>query len=276
MLNMTQGGMVVDLVRKKARVLRGEKLRPLRLMHSLITAGEALVPDQYLLPFASSLTRVLEQNNYDPDMLPHAVGSLLNKNQRCRKENLETLERFADRIKREFQLASREAVLAGNVAALAGLYDDPGAFPVTECSALLSDGRYANGSRPKEMMPPAEEWSEVVPIGTTEWRRAKPAFMITLFARHIGDASASPAMPVWPHLGAALLIWKDRIGVEEILSLGKRLGQSDEVERGIAIIARIFPELEGWARPEKLSIPKWERKYAVPIAARRIMIGGKD
>jgi hypothetical protein len=276
MLNMTQGGLVVGLVRKKARVLRGEKLRPLRLMHSLIMAGEALIPDQYLLPFASSLSRILENTPYDQDTLPNVVGSLINKNLRCRKENLETLERFAERIKREFQSASHHAVLAGDVAALAGLYGDAGAFPVTECSALLSDGRYANGSRPKEMLPPAEEWSEVVPIGTTPWRRAKPAFMIALFARHIGDASASPTLPVWPHLGAALLLWKDRIGVEEILHLGVKLGQNDEVERGLAIIARIFPELKAWVKPEKLSIPKWERKYAVPIAARRIMIGRKD
>jgi hypothetical protein len=82
--------------------------------------------------------------------------------------------------------------------------------------------------------------------------------------------------PVWPHLGTALLLWKDSIGAEQIHSLGTQLGQVNEVERGLAIIAHIFPELQDWVRAQKLSIPMWERKYAVPIAARRIMIGGRD
>lgn len=276
MIDKTQGELVVRLVRKKARVLRGEKIRPLRLMNSLILAGEALVPDHYLLPFASSLSRVIEDTHFDQESLPHAVGSLLNKNLRCEKENLEALEKFALRIENEFQAGSQEAVLSGSAAALAGLYGNAGAFPVIECSALLRDGRYANGSHPKEMGAPADEWSEIVRIGKTQWRRPKPAFMIALFARHVGDARTSPSLPVWPHLGAALLVYRDRVGVEDILHLGEKLGQSAAVERGLAISACMFPELETWVKPEKLSIPKWERKYALPIAARRIMIGGRD
>ncbi len=276
MLNTTQSRIVTDLVRKKARMLGGEKLKVLRLMNNLVTAGEALVPEPYLLPFSSSLSRLLEESHFDETSLPPAVGALLNKNRRCRAENLARLERFADRIRREFQAAAHDAVLAGDGAALASLYNDIGAFPIAEWAAVLRDGTYANGGKPKSMAPPAEEWSDLVRIGTTSWRRPKPGLLITLLARHVGDPAVSPMPPVWPHLGAALLLWKDRIPASQILKFGAQLDQLDEVERGLAIIAHIFPELNEWLNARTLSIPKWERKYAVPIAARRIMIGGRD
>jgi hypothetical protein len=186
------------------------------------------------------------------------------------------LDQFGERLSKEFQSQTHDAVLAGHGAALAGLYGDIGAFPVAEWAALLNDGTYANGGRPKSMRPPVDEWSERVEFGSTTWRRARPELLITLMARHVGDAGASPMPPVWPHLGTALLLWQDSIGADQILRLGAQLDQLDEVERGLAIIAHIFPELNQWVKAQKLSIPGWERKYAVPIAARRIMAGGRD
>jgi hypothetical protein len=276
MLNAVQGQIVVGLVRKKARILRGEKFKPLRLMHSLIWAGEALVPEQYLLPFSSSLTRVIQESHFDRASLPPAVGSLLNINERCRKDNFARLQRFAGRIEKEFSSPTRDAVLAGEGGALAVIYGDLGAFPVTEWAALLRDGRYANGSHPIDMAPPAEDWSDAIPFGQIRWRRPKPTLLIALLARHIGDPGMSPMPPVWPHLGAALFLWREKIGMDEVLRLSNDLRQRGDVERGLAIIAQIFPELQEWVDNTKLSIPRRERKYAVPIAARRIVIGGRD
>ena len=276
MINTAQGEIVVGLVRKKARILRGERLKPLRLMNSLVWAGEALVPEQYLLPFSSSLGRVIEESHFDQASLPPAIGSLLKINERCRKDNSARLKRFAGRLEEEFHSPTQDAVLAGEGAALAAIYSDLGAFPVTEWAALLRDGTYANGSHPLEMAPPAEDWSDSVRFGETDWRRPKPALLIALLARHIGDPGMSPMPPVWPHLGTALLLWREKIGMDEVLRIGAKLRQRGHVERALAIIAHIFPELQGWVDTHKLSIPRWERKYAVPIAARRIVIGGRD
>jgi hypothetical protein len=276
MLSSIQSRIVADLVRKKARMLRGENLKPLRLMNTLIGAGEALVPESYLLPFSSALSRIIEETHFDETSLSPALGALLNKNRQCRTENLAKLERFATRIQEEFRSSTRDAVLAGDGAALAGLYKDAGAFPIAEWAALLHDGTYANGSNAKGMRPPVKNWSDMVVIGATTWRSPKPELLITLLAGHIGDPSASPMPPVWPHLGAALLLWKDQIGAGQIIKVGALLDQLEKVERGLAITAHIFPELADWVNVQKLSMPKWERKYAIPIAARRIMIGGRD
>lgn len=276
MINTAQGEIVVGLVRKKARILHGEKLKPIRLINSLIWAGEALVPEQYLLPFSSSLSRVIDESHFDRASLPPAIGSLLKINERCRKDNSARLKRFAGRIEKEFSSSTQDAVLAGDGAALAAIYGDLGAYPVTEWAALLRDGRYANGSHPIEMAPPAEDWSDAMRFGDTNWRRPKPALLIALLARHIGDPGMSPMPPVWPHLGTALLLWREKVKMDEVAQVGANLKHRQDVERGFAIVAHIFPELQSWVDTHKLSIPRWERKYAVPIAARRIVIGGRE
>jgi hypothetical protein len=276
MLNSYQIRTIKKLISKKAKIIRGEKLAPLRLMNALVSAREAHVPEQYLLPFSSSLKRVLDGSRFDRAALPPIVGSLLNKNRLYGAKNLAALEQFAARIAAEFGAAPSEAVLAGEGAALIGLYSDPGAFPAGQWTALLKDGTYANGGRPFKMAPPAEGWSEEIRLGNALWRKPKPELLLTLFARHVGDPDAAPTPPMWPHLGTALMVWKDRIAVTGVLELGIRLGQKDEVERGLAIAAQIFPELEGWAEAERFSIPRWERKYAIPLAARRIIMGERD
>jgi hypothetical protein len=276
MINPAQGEIVADLVRKNGRILRRERVKALRLMNSLIWALEAQVPEQYLLPFSSCLHRIADGAHFDAAALPSAVGSLFNKNRRCSAENLAGLARFGARIQEEFGAATEDAVLVEDGAALAGLYQDPGAFPALHWAALLRTGICANGGKPTELAPPAEEWSEQVRFGNACWRKPKPALLVALLAGQIGNPATSPMPPMWPHLGLALLVWKDRIGVKEILELGTRLTLREDVAHGLAIVAHIFPELADWVDAEKLGIPGWERKFAVPIAARRIVIGDRD
>ena len=276
MLNTDQSEIVVDLIRKNARILRRERFKALRLINSLIWAREAHVPEPFLLPFSCSLRKAIEGTRFDQSALPSAVGSLFMRNRRCSVDNLAALEDFGVRIREEFGCTTEDAVLAGDGAALAGLYQDPGAFQAADWTALLRDGTCANGGRPRMLRPPAKEWSEKIQFCKACWRKPKPALLITLFAAHIGDPTTSPIPPMWPHLGLALLAWKDRIGVKEVLELGSKLVQREEVERGLAIAAHIFPELAKWAEPEKLGIPAWERKFAVPLAARRLKLGERE
>lgn len=276
MISAEQREIIVELIRKNARILRGERFKALRFLNSLMWAQEAHVPEQFLLPFGASLRQALERTGFDQAMLPPGAGSLFIKIRRCGVENLAALQSFGERILKQHSAATEDAVLAGEAAALAGLYQDPGAFPAADWKALLKSGTCANGDKPKEMGPPADEWSERVNFGNACWRKPKPALLVTLLAAHVGDPAASPTPPMWTHLGLAILVWKDQVAAAEILELAGKLAQRAEVERGLAIAAHVFPELADWIKNEKLGIPRWERRYAVPIAARRLVSGERD
>jgi len=85
----------------------------------------------------------------------------------------------------------------------------------------------------------------------------------------ISDPATPLNPPIWPHLALALLIWKESVPVAEVLELASRLGQRQEIERDLTIAVHVFPELAGRAHPEKMAVPQWERKFAVPPAAPR-------
>ena len=276
MLNSEQIQIIKKLVRKAAGILRGETLKPMRLMNTLVAAREENVPEHFLLPFCSCLRRIIDRFHFDTATLPTIAASLLNKNRRCEAANLAALEQFADGIEREFGAVSDETVLAGEGAVLAGLYEDPGAFPADHWAALLKDGTYANGKKVVAMTPPPEEWSKKIEFGNANWRIPGPGLLIALLARHVGDHAALPVPPMWHHLATALFLLPDRVTVQEVLELGTRIGQKEKVEHGLAITAHIFPELGKWADVKRFSMPQWKRKYAIPLAARRVLIGGRD
>ncbi len=108
------------------------------------------------------------------------------------------------------------------------------------------------------------------------WRKPKPPLLITLFSARVGDPFASPVPPVWAHLGLALLVWRDEVDKSAVVEIGKRLGQWEKVATGLAIMAHLFPELVDWVRGESSDIPNWERKLAVPLAARKLVLGNRD
>jgi hypothetical protein len=245
----------------------------LDLMNFLIWAREVQLPEQFLLPVSSNLRKTVQQSHFDRSALHAQVGSLFHKNQRCGAENLVALEDLGARIREEFGVETEDAVLAGDGAVLAGLYHDPDAFTAANWAALLKDGTYTNGSKPRSFGAPVEDWSEKVEFGGMRWRKPKPALLISLLSAHVGDPAAPPTPFMWPHLGLALLVWKDRVTVGEICKVGEKLGRPEEVARGLLVAAQIFTELVEWLEGEKLGIPAWERKFAMPLAARRLMIG---
>ena len=276
MITTEQGKIVAGLIRKNARILRGESFKTLRLINSLIRAREANVPEQFLLPFSFGLRKAIAATRFDKSVLPQAVGSLFIKNRHCTAANLAAMEDFAARIRNEFACETENAVLAADGAALSGLYQDLGAFPGAHWTALLRDGTYANGSNRRMLGMPEDDWSEKTQFGKTFWRKPKPALLVTLLAAHVGSAAAHPTPPMWPHMGLALLAWKESVGVKEILAIGSKLDLLEDVERGLAIAAHIFPELASWVNVDELLIPGWEKKFAIPLAARRLMVGERE
>jgi len=275
MVTSVQVEHISDLVRRHARVLRGEDYPLLRRIKALVRAREANVPERFLLPFSSALHRLIDASKFDPAAIPVSVGSLFLANRRCLERNLAQLEGMAALVRGE-GAAPESSVLTGDWGALAGVYGDPGAFLATHWGLLLPGGAYLTEKTREELPPPEEEWSERVELGRSVWRRPKPPFLLALLAAHLGNPQASPTPSLWPHLGLGLLLWRDTVRVGEVLDLGMRLNLLENVEHGLAIATHVFPELRTWGDSDQLRIPSWEKKFAIPLAARRLMQGERD
>ena len=91
-------------------------------------------------------------------------------------------------------------------------------------------------------------------------------------ARRVGDPRVSPVPPLWPVLALLLLAWRQVFSAERIMRQATELGAENEVLRGLAIIAYLFPELEYWLGTIRSRIPPWERTLAVPLAARKLVV----
>src|SRR5437016_9265888 len=92
---------------------------------------------------------------------------------------------------------------------------------------------------------------------------------VTLAGR-VGNPRVSPAPPLWPLLALLLLGWRDRLSAERVMERAAWLGTENEVERGLAIVAYLFPELQEWTADIPFRMPLWERALAVPLAARKL------
>jgi serine/threonine protein phosphatase PrpC len=55
------------------------------------------------------------------------------------------------------------------------------------------------------------------------------------------------------------------------MAMAAECGKQEDVERGLAIIAHLFPEFEPWLKEIHFTIPLWERTLAVPLAARKLV-----
>lgn len=271
-----QVDIVTELVRRHARVLRGEPYPLLRRMKALIRAREAGVQERFLLPFAAALEGLIRASSFDPAAVPVSVGSLFRANRRAAKENLASLARLADKIRAGHGTEPKDAVLTGDGAALYGLYRDPGAFPGAHWGALLPDGTHLSDKETVRLCKPRPEWSEATAQDGAAWRAPLPALLVALLAAHLGNPKAPPTPSLWPHLALGLLAWRDRVKVKDVLDLGLEIHLAEQVEHGLAIAAHVFPELRSWTDSDKLRIPSWEKKFAIPLAARRLLLGERD
>ena len=89
-------------------------------------------------------------------------------------------------------------------------------------------------------------------------------------AGRVGNPRISPTPPLWPLLALLLLGWRDSLSAERVMERAAWLGMETEVERGLAIVAYLFPELQEWAADVPFRMPLWERTLAVPLAARKL------
>ena len=92
---------------------------------------------------------------------------------------------------------------------------------------------------------------------------------VTLAGR-VGNPRVSPLPPLWPLLALLLLAWPDRLSAERLMERAASLGMENEVERGLAVVGYLFPELQEWTADITFRMPLWERTLAVPLAARKL------
>jgi hypothetical protein len=94
---------------------------------------------------------------------------------------------------------------------------------------------------------------------------------VTLAGR-VGNPRVSPVPPLWPLLALLLLRWRDTLSAEQLLQRAAKLEAEDQVHRGLSIVAYLFPELQGWLATVPVRMPLWEKTFAVPLAARKLVL----
>src|SRR5262249_42705833 len=65
-------------------------------------------------------------------------------------------------------------------------------------------------------------------------------------AARAGTPRVPPRPPLWPLLALLLLGWRDTVSGEGIMERAADLRAQDEVQRGLAIVAHLVPELQAW------------------------------
>ena len=96
--------------------------------------------------------------------------------------------------------------------------------------------------------------------------------VIVRLASRIGDPRIAPVPPLWPLLAMVLFEWRHDISASGVLALAKMMGFQEEVERGLAVVTYLFPELQDWMTGVPVGIPLWESALAVPLSARKLVL----
>jgi hypothetical protein len=96
--------------------------------------------------------------------------------------------------------------------------------------------------------------------------------LITALAGRVGNAQVGPTPAVWPILALALLEWRNTISANDIVAHAASTGQREQTQRGLLIASFLFPELQGWVAGVQMEVPLWERLFAVPLAARKLVL----
>ena len=95
--------------------------------------------------------------------------------------------------------------------------------------------------------------------------------VIVRLASRIGDPRIAPVPPLWPLLAMVLFEWRHDISASGVLALANMMGFQEEVERGLAVVTYLFPELQRWMTRTP-GIPFWETALAVPLSARKLVL----
>ena len=237
-----------------------------------------------------ALSRAVRDYGFGTEAIPVQFNGLVAKSSRLAAKQSEQLDLIGENLATAVGCPTSEALLLGDTAILAVLYDDLGAFPSTFPRVAVPNRVPLSVARRQEIglypptvpgqfamvMPPALEevaasLSEPAAVGGHTWLVPRRELLLALIAAHVGHAEAPSRPPVWPHLALAAKHWCREVPVSSILEVGRALGLEQGTQMGLGVIRELFPELENWATSEALRLSTWAARLKVPAAARQLV-----
>jgi hypothetical protein len=282
----------LDYARGIAAALRGDEEAVAGLLEGAQACRDARVPDEFsgvgLVVWRKLVTGPA------PTVRPD-LQYILDRHVAIERANREALEAIGQLVDANGTHEGPPPALIGDDSVLLGLYGTLAAFRAAEWVVLVRPA--ANGDRqagaalelpftlrvgPSQRLEvPLRRWSTGVSAVGRTWRVPTGELFAVLLAARVGDPAALPSPPHWFHLAVTLMAWRDSLNVQTVLTLADRLDVGARVQRGLAMVASLFPEVKAGLDVASFEIPLWERLLAVPVAARRVvresMVGvGRD
>jgi hypothetical protein len=273
----------LDYARGIAAALRGDDEAVAGLLEGAQACRDARVPDEF-----SGVGLVVWRRfvaGAAPAVRPD-LQYILDRHVAIERANREALEAIGQLVDANGTHEGPPPALIGDDSVLLGLYGTLAAFRAVEWVVLVrptangADRR--NGAAlelpftlrvgPSQRLEvPLRRWSTGVSAAGRTWRVPTGELFAVLLAARVGDPAALPSPPHWFHLAVMLMAWRGSLKVQTVLTLADRLDLGARVQRGLAMVASLFPELKAGLDVASFEIPLWERLLAVPVAARRVV-----
>ncbi|MCP4901674.1 MAG: hypothetical protein GY906_32320 [bacterium] len=236
----------------------------LSIVHEFVCLRKCSSPDECLLPGPAELR------------------------EKTREANHRRLSYLREHVTASGILNGRPPVLLGDGATLLGLYSCMGAFPGSLWIAgIARDTLNGEPSATLESLTAAPAEIRVAPCGAlTEllddctqeitldgqsWLVPTGELLIALLAARVGDPESTPLPPVWVHLALAMARFGDTIDHGLVHGITHHLGLDERAQRGFAVGHQLIPSILESPFVDSAQLPFWERKLAVPLAAKRLL-----
>ena len=261
-------------VRAAVALRRGDTAAAAQLPQWAATALEARVPAQLLAP-------IVGQPRPRPG---RPVAAEPAQRDRVAAANAAVLEQLVVELDGD-RRPPGAACLLGDAALLALLYDDLGAFSLRLPLAgrrSADDGRGlvdlhlrqsggAPATAPLGVLGDAFRGSIRWVHADYTWRLPSRELLLALLVARLGDPAAPAGPTLWHHLSLAAGAWRDTLDHQRLVDFGNRLGIRAPLDRGLAILGELFPELGAPFEAARRALSIVERSIGVPLAARRLV-----
>jgi hypothetical protein len=255
-----------------------------RLTEACYSAQELDLPRHFLLPGLSTLARAIDEYGFDRQTFPGGFE----RDRKARDEIAEANEAWLKSALVAHSFDGGRPVLLGELGIYASLYRDLGiALPARRRLGLFSEradssqlaglelvGAHAQDCEgaPLELAREHEGW--MVP-GTHAVLGAYfapgPALQIVLLATRAGVLPRTSEESVWHHLALAVGLHREIVDLPDVLELAETLAVREPTCQGLALVRHLFPELGGWAQPDRWGFGSWQLQVPVRIFARRVV-----
>ena len=266
--------------------MREEGSAPLRLLELCATCVDLGVPMEHVSPGLAVLKLVSERFGFSTLAVGADLPELAAYQRELGEENARKM-RAASELVAGLHGSGKVPVLVGDLATMIEVFGSVAAFPARVITVGVPGEGSGESSVTRRLASPVPSDLSVAPLGRLQrvvgsysrlaqlegWTFRVPtgAALVALLAARLGDPMANPVSATWLQLGVTLKAGRDRLDLHKVLELAVELGVREEVHRGLAIVASIFPELRSRIPSSKLVLSAMERRVAVPVAAHKLV-----